>query len=362
MKFLKVADFGLRTLTNNLLFFFLFHFSMQYPTNKQTMQILKNYIEKQKEKNLVPSDNLITIEKDKNLIIINSCFGTKVNETLAVLVSGLISARIGSSLAINSDAYRIIIETPIDIKTEIIKEIFLKTDLNTLEELLKKILKGSSHFKWNFLHTAKKFGVIEKNADYRNIKIEKIIEIYKDSILYEEAINKTMFEVLDLEKTKKVIKKVKNGEIEIKEDKISPIGIFGKDTRNLIVPERIDRTILLALKKRLEEKNIVLFCLNCKKERRVKVKELEEKIKCKYCSAKLVACISKFKKSNEKKLRKNANLIFSYGKKAILCLSARGIAEEFAQRILSKYYENEEEFLREVLRAEINYAKTRRFW
>lgn len=341
---------------------------MQYPTTQQTLKILKDYIEKQRKNHLIPSDNLITIEKDRNLIIINCCFGSKVNETLSSLISGLISARIGSPIGVNSDAYRIIIETPTEINTTILKEIFLRTEVSIVEHLLKKILKSSQNFKWNFIKVAKKFGVIEKTADYRNIKIDRVIESYEDSVLYEEAINKTIYE-LDLEKTKEILKEIQSGKIEIKEDTLSPIGMAGIETgRNFVIPERVDRTILLALKKRLEEKTIYLFCFNCKKIRKSKIKELEEKIKCKFCNSVLIAVVFKefdYKKigiKEQKKLRKNANLIFSFGKRAVLCLSARGVGEEVAGRILSKFYESEEEFLREVLKAEVNYARTKRFW
>ncbi len=63
-----------------------------------------------------------------------------------------------------------------------------------------------------------------------------------------------------------------------------------------------------------------------------------------------------------KKIRKNANLILSHDKKALLCLAGRGIGVDTASRILRKRHETEEEFLRDILGAEINYARTKRFW
>jgi ATP-dependent Lhr-like helicase len=71
-------------------------------------------------------------------------------------------------------------------------------------------------------------------------------------------------------------------------------------------------------------------------------------------------------KEKEKKIIKrlftNANLILSHGKKAVLAMRARGIGPRTAARILAMHYETEEEFLREILSAEIIYARTRRFW
>jgi ATP-dependent Lhr-like helicase len=51
-----------------------------------------------------------------------------------------------------------------------------------------------------------------------------------------------------------------------------------------------------------------------------------------------------------------------HGRKAVLALRARGVGPGGAARILAGYYETEEEFLRELFSAELQYARTRRFW
>jgi ATP-dependent Lhr-like helicase len=63
-----------------------------------------------------------------------------------------------------------------------------------------------------------------------------------------------------------------------------------------------------------------------------------------------------------KKLFTNASLVMGHGKKAVLALVARGVGEETAARILRGYQETEDDFLRDVLAAEVNYARTKRFW
>jgi ATP-dependent Lhr-like helicase len=65
-----------------------------------------------------------------------------------------------------------------------------------------------------------------------------------------------------------------------------------------------------------------------------------------------------------KRLNTNANLVRSHGKQAIMALAGRGIGPDTAARILRKQYlvDDEQEFLREILKAEINYARTKRFW
>ena len=75
-------------------------------------------------------------------------------------------------------------------------------------------------------------------------------------------------------------------------------------------------------------------------------------------------------KKELKRLLKNASLVLSYGKPAVVSLVARGIGPDTAARILRRYssiqIEKSEEilikFLRDILKAELNYARTRGFW
>lgn len=339
----------------------------KYPTDSETMKIFSDYIEKQTP---VPNDKLITIENGKNIIIINACFGSKVNETIARILSSLITAKTGSSISIQTDPYRIILETSTSIKPEIVKKYLLETKPETVEEILRIVLKNSVYLKWQCLHVAKKFGLVRKDADYSIFGMHKLMDVLKDTVIYDEAINRIIHEKMDVEKTKNVLKNIQNKKIDVQITGITSIGLAGEERRKeLIGPERADRSILLALKKRLENEYTTLFCLSCKRHRRVRIKNIEV-FRCQICNSVLVASVNEktvqdFKKVSEKeikKIRKNANLILSHDKKALLCLAGRGIGVDTASRILRKRHETEEEFLRDILGAEINYARTKRFW
>lgn len=338
-----------------------------YPASQETMKIFSDYIKKQTP---VPNDKLITIENDKNIIIINACFGSKVNETIARILSSLITAKTGSSISIQTDPYRIILETSTSIKPEIVKKYLLETKPETVEEILRIVLKNSSYLKWQGLHVAKKFGLIRKDANYSIFGMHKLMDVLKDTVVYDEAINRIIHEKMDVEKIKNVLKNIQNKNIDVQITGITSIGLAGEERRKeLIGPERADRSILLALKKRLENEYTTLFCLSCKRHRRVRIKNIEV-FRCPICNSILVASVNEkiiqdFKKVSEKeikKIRKNANLILSHDKKALLCLAGRGIGVDTASRILRKRHETEEEFLRDILGAEINYARTKRFW
>jgi ATP-dependent Lhr-like helicase len=102
-----------------------------------------------------------------------------------------------------------------------------------------------------------------------------------------------------------------------------------------------------------------------------------ENPQCPKCSARLIAALkpweeplyaiaNKKKKSDEDRvtelrLLKNANIVLSSGKKAVIALAARGVGPENASRILGTLADGDA-FYREILKAERNYIQTHRFW
>jgi len=53
--------------------------------------------------------------------------------------------------------------------------------------------------------------------------------------------------------------------------------------------------------------------------------------------------------------------VLSGGKKAVLALAAKGVGPEIASRILATLTEGDA-FFAEILRAERNYIRTRKYW
>ena len=359
-----------------------------YPCGKKNLdKFLQQIANQQKQDFVVPDDKTITIETEEKSVVINACFGTKVNETLGRLISALLAQSFGESVGIQSDAYRISLELPGRIPVNRIKDILLKTKPESLEYLIETILRNSTYVRWQLVHVARKFGAIRKDFDSKNVGMRKLFTLFEQSPIFGEAIDKLIWERMDIDNTKLILQNIQNGTINLHIQRLSPIALAGYETiRGLMVPQRADRSILRALKKRLEDTEITLICTNCQNTWNTTVGRVEKKPKCPKCGAIKITTLRRYnrplgklltKKDRTKeetkevmRLHKNASLVLTYGRFAVYALMGRGIGPDTAARILRRYsrqqLEKSEEvqmkFLRDILKAELTYARTRGFW
>jgi ATP-dependent Lhr-like helicase len=359
-----------------------------YPGDMETRQKFIGYIMNQKQQGfIIPDDTTITFDVEEKTIVINACFGTKVNETLGRLIAAVLAQSIGESIGINSDSYRITLELPGRIPPERVKEVLFSTQPGTLEYLMKTVLRNSTYLRWQLVHVARKFGALRKDFDYRAIGMKRLFGLFEQSLILEEALDKLMWERMDILRTAEVLKKIQSGEIAIHIQGLSPIALTGFETiRGLMVPQRADRSILMALKKRLEEADVTMVCTNCHHSWNTVAGRVSLQPTCSRCGAIKIAVIRRYNKKflplmskkhrtaeenrEVQRLHKNASLVLSYGKFAVLALVGRGIGPDTAARILGRYNklelskseEREIKFLRDILQAELQYAKTRGFW
>ncbi|MFQ6060657.1 MAG: DEAD/DEAH box helicase [Thermoplasmata archaeon] len=350
-----------------------------YNCNENGKREFEEYLKSQ-DRFPVPTDQLVTVECFRDEIVINACFGNKTNESLGRLLSSMLSARLGESVGMHSDPYRIILQLPRKADPSVVSEILRETDPDILEEFMRITLRNSNQLKWFFLYTAKKFGAVRRGLDHKKVNMGRLMSAFEGTPLLEEAIDRMIWQKMDLVTAAEVLRKIQSREIKIEVCRgLSTIALAGYEkARELISPRYADMQTLTALKKRVERQEVALACINCKSTMRIRVRDAPERVKCMICGSLMVASLhplerhvlrlldkkelTKEERRELRKLLKNANLVREKGRKAIFALSGRGIGPDTAARILSRLHESEEDFLRDLLSAEINYARTKRFW
>ena len=350
----------------------------EYPCNEFGVRQFEEYLDRQGDRP-VPTDKLVTVEAGKKTVIINACFGSKVNETLGQMISSFMSARLGESVGIMTDPYRIVLSVPQRFDPAKVRELLFPKHLDGVHSLMRVILRNSTFMRRIFVHVAKKFGAIRRDVDWEAVNLPKMFKAYENTPLFDEAIEKAIWERLDIDGAVEVLKMIADGEIEVQVGPLSPIGKAGIEwSRAFLIPREVDRETLIVLKKRIEDAYAVLYCMNCGSARRVRVGDLPPKISCLVCEGVMVAAVHPAEREKTKLLKKKgltaeerkdarriqtaANLVKAHGKRAVLALMARGVGAANAAKILRRYHDSEEDFLRDILTAEVTYARTRRFW
>lgn len=342
----------------------------------------------------VPTHNKVFIEEVEKNIIIHACFGTRVNETLSRIIAALLSSRLGATIGVRVDPYRIILSVPREISPQEILEMLFKIDQNYVKPILDITLKRSSMFKYRFFHVAKYFGIIKKGVRYKDISISQIprlIRLNQDTPVYKETMRTVQIEKLDIDKALDILNQIKNNEIEVKilskdNFKPSPLALQALQwvsPRDLITPERSQYQIQQVVRERILNRQIKLVCLYCGKYSSFKtIKLLPDKPECPKCQSRFLAVLpieginihrilnlkERGKELGEEdrkiyeRAQKSANLVLSYGKKAIIAMAAYGVGPTTATRILAKPYKNDTEFFQEIIEAEKQFVRTRPFW
>jgi ATP-dependent Lhr-like helicase len=355
----------------------------RYPTDAHTARKFVDYVRRQMDEGCpVPTDRRVVVEEAERTILINACFGHRVNETLGRVVTALLASRLGGGVAMEIDPYRIKLELPKRVRANEVVKLISDLDPAFVEPIIEKTLKNTMLLKWKMVHVARKFGALSKDVDYERISMAKLLKVFEGTPMYEEAVREIFHDKLDVGNAKRALEMIRSGEISMVSGRLSHIGGSGfMGGRELMAPESADRSIIMALKDRIMGDHVLLFCLNCKRySAKKRVVDVDDPPVCPVCGSRFIAALKPWEredmelarhpeklKTEEERLRvrrvyRNGNIVLSHGKKAVIALASRGLGPESASRVIAKLKEDEDGFYRDILKAEREYVRTRRFW
>jgi ATP-dependent Lhr-like helicase len=339
----------------------------------------------------LPTDNHITIEKFENCIIIHACFGSMVNDTIAMILASLLSAKYGVNVATQTDPYRIALICPFKIEPEIVALELKKFTPEDLETVLIESLQNSDLFAWRHWHVARRFGVIERKADYRSNRSRMLVRAMRGTPLNVETQREVLLEKFDLSTAKSIVARIREGEItiDISSERADMCSPYATPIIDKIIPHDLLRPVVPSkslseiVRERLLSETVRLVCVfNGDWDAIRVVGQLAPKIRCPKCSSTLVAATytrndqllgvvkkkkqkSKLTPDEEHAFRQawlSASLVQTKGKDAVVVLSGRGVGPATATRILRRLHRTEEDLYLDILKAEREYARTRLFW
>jgi len=343
----------------------------------------------------LPTHNHILIEAFDKYLIIHACFGEIVNRTLGSIFDSILSDREVITGWWN-DGYRILIETPRNLTQQQIEKmptILFDIRDEELEEAFDDYLEARFPFSYKMKFVAERFGALPRGKTMGPERQSQLPARFRGTPIYDETLREAMLEKVDVEKAKEIMRDVRNGKMKVstlyRSETPTPLAyhILAKysDISELMAPERVLLSNIDKMKRAIEARTATLLCMSCGEwTAEKKIKSLPEQPACEKCESRLLALlypgqdakrvneILEKRRANEElteeelkdlaHARRTADLTLSYGKKAIIALEVKGVGPETAFRILGKMHPKEEEFYMDLLKAKIQYLRTREYW
>jgi ATP-dependent Lhr-like helicase len=341
----------------------------------------------------VPSDKLVLFEGFGKYLIVHLCFGESVNRTFAYTFEEVLSRR-GLVRMWWLDGYRLLMELTAD--TEELDLGAMATELMGLspEELERTYAVAAQRnfpFPTRVKHVAERFGALKRGKLIAHPNLCSLPTRFEKTPIFEEALQETGRDLIDMEKAKQVLVKVAKGEMAVETflagERPTPIA-YNLLYRYLEVPEAVapdslGKSSYQRMKASIFGTEVSLLCVKCGTDQgETTVGDLPEEPTCRKCgSGLLVPCywgtaklgdlvrrrearaqLNDEERSELSRARRGADLVLSYGKKAVVAQTVYGIGPQTASRILAEMHDNEEAFYRDLLEAKIRFVTTRQFW
>ncbi|MBI4258680.1 MAG: ATP-dependent helicase, partial [Thaumarchaeota archaeon] len=365
--------------------------SKQYPASSDTVVRALLEIKEHVDRGIpVPNDQRVTIEQWRGYTIINCCFGHLVNRTLSRLLGHILSEKKGEPIGIHQDPYRVILNTS-EPTVEEIRSLFEKLAKENLGELMIPSMINTGMFRRRFLHVAKKFGVIEKDADLSSSRLSDLIKTLRDTAVFEEAVKTMLLKDADLQDTKRVLDSIASGEIQMVllqgSDDLTPVARIGMEEigrkADLVPPERMRRILVQSTRARLLNEARTFVCTKCWDYLENKRVVSFEKPECPLCSSRKIGLVDeaedmvwrlcgsvKSSKGGEvakryrrmhRRLLRSAEVVEKHGFAAAAVLVGRGITPSEADSIVGSDRELSDELVERVIEAEKRILRRRYF-
>jgi ATP-dependent Lhr-like helicase len=342
----------------------------------------------------IPTKDHILLESYDRYVIIHTAFGSKVNTTLGCILDALLSER-DMVLGWWSDAYRILIESTGRVNKYDVEDVLAVLRGLTpadAETRLTEYMLARFPYAYNMKFIAERFGAIPRGKSYGAEAQNRLYRRYRNSPIFKEALREVYRDKLDLTALKEIAEGIGAGTIKLEYVQAKEPSLLARhileayaDLEELLdssisVPDQLDY-----MKKSVHAREVKLSCMNCNDwHTEVRIRDLPERPTCAKCGSGLLAVLRRVEdpahfqsllnrmKAGEQLIpeetetltngRKTADMVLSYGRKAAEALAVHGVGPVTAYQVLSRMHANEQDFYSDLLKAKIQYMRTRQYW
>ena len=363
--------------------------SKKYPANEDTIVRAVSEIVEHFEKGYnAPTDKRVTLEDWGGSVVLNACFGSLVNRTLALLIGHTLSEKIGYTIGIQESAYRIIIQGQDLIHSDDVYHILNELSRMDLESVAVKAAVKGRLFKRRIIHIARKFGAVSKSADLSNVSLNQLLKSFQGTAIFDEAVKVALKKDMDLENVATVFEEIKTGELDLvildTGGDATPLTTLGlekmKKRVSLISPEKMKYISIESARARLLNEAKTFVCTSCWGFLQMSsIKDVPASFACPRCDSHQIGILDESEETvarlcekiglkmtaNEEKLVKEAletgGLMAEHGRLAALVLAGKNLSHSSVKEILSKEQQISDQLFELVVEAERK-ALARRFW
>ena len=216
---------------------------------KQGSLSMINKIISELDYNIIPDEKTIVVEslRTEGTLVIHACFGSRINSTLATILSSFLSSTLGYVVESRSDAYRIVLTSNARIRKKIFVETL--TEKFNLYDIISVSLTGTHNVNWRTWCVAKKFGIVSRGSIYDRKSGHFLYERYQNTPVVKESLRELFHDKFDLTGTEDIITRIRNNEIQIEwidVDKFSKLAepLLDHTTKYYSSPASVDKAVL----------------------------------------------------------------------------------------------------------------------
>ncbi len=330
------------------------------------------------------SEQKVIIEELEGHILVHLPLGKLANEYLSRIIAGLVATSIHDKAYVKSTPYVILIDCRNLMKTPDMQKIF-NAIININHEARNSFIERSELFRYKFIQTAKLFGIMDKKAAITKNVANRLVEFYKDTVVYQETLRDLNKNYLDSRTVDMFLEKLRQGKVAFETR-------YGESplTKELLYQALSYREFLSAVTPGKEEiaefeekfktKEVIMLCTFCSLQFSHKIDLSQNtKLTCKRCGSPMLSIYNEGydaaveRKLSGKKLTREereaysnaiieTGMISAYGDRAIMALLTYGVGTVTAARILKMVKIENEKFIKDLIEAQKTFIKNSKFW